>query len=187
MHSTSDFKKGLKILINKEPYVIVDFKHFKPGKGNAVTRTKLTNLVTGHNLEKTFKSGEKFEIPDIEFKLTSFLYESEGSFHFMDPGNYEQYALNHDVIKQAKNYLSEGLEVKICFFNERAVGLEIPLSVNLKVEYTEPGSKGNTATNATKPARLETGYEVQVPLHIHEGDLLKISTETGEYVERVSS
>ena len=187
MYQTSDFKKGLKILLDGEPYSIVDFNHFKPGKGNAITRTKLKNLVTGSNLEKTFKSGEKFAIPDVEYKDMNFLYKDESGFVFMDQVNYDQITLNDELVGDASQFLIENIEIKVCLFNERAVGLEMPKSVNLKVVQTDPGFKGNTVTNTFKPAALETGAVVQVPLHTKEGDLLKINAQTGEYIERVNS
>jgi elongation factor P len=186
MHSTSDFKKGLKILIDSEPYSIVDFQHVKPGKGNQFTRTKLKSLLTGSNLERTFKSGEKFEVPDVEYREMNFLYRDETGFNFMDQANYEQLSLNDQVVGDGANFLTENLEVKVCLFNGRAVGIELPKTVNLKVTSTAPGFKGNTVTGATKPATLETGHIVQVPLHIGEGDLLKVSTEDGSYSERVN-
>ncbi|MCB0412598.1 MAG: elongation factor P [Bdellovibrionales bacterium] len=186
MHSTSDFKKGLKLLIDGEPYTIVDFQHVKPGKGNQFTRTKLKNLLTGSNLERTFKSGEKFEVPDVVYREMSFLYKDESGFNFMDQSNYEQLALNDDIVGDGVNYLTENLEVKVCLFNDRAVGIELPKTVNLKVTDTDPGFKGNTVSGGSKPATLETGFVVQVPLHIAEGDLLKISTTDGTYSERVS-
>lgn len=187
MYGTSDFKKGLKILIEDEPYSITDFQHVKPGKGNAFTRTKLTHLVTGQNFEKTFKSGEKFGVPDVEYKEMAFLYEDDSGFNFMDQTSYEQLCLSHDLIANDKNYLIENMEVKICLFNERAVGVELPNSVVLTVQQTDPGFKGNTVSNTFKPATMETGLVVQVPLHINEGDRLKISTINGEYSERVNS
>ena len=186
MHSTSDFKKGLTLLLNDSPYVITDFQHHKPGKGNAVTRVKLRNLLTGSNLEKTFKSGEKFGIPDIEYKEMSFLYQDDSGFNFMDQVNYEQISLSADLVSDLSNYLMENMSVKVRFFNDRAVGLEFPKSVNLRVSQTDPGFKGNTVSNTTKPATLETGLVVQVPLHIKEGDLLKIHTDDGSYVERIN-
>ncbi|MCB0357310.1 MAG: elongation factor P [Bdellovibrionales bacterium] len=187
MYGTSDFKKGLKILFENEPYSVTDFQHVKPGKGNQFTRTKLKHLVTGQNLEKTFKSGEKFGVPDVEFKDMSFLYEDENGFNFMDQSSYEQICLSHELIGADKNFLIENMEAKICFLDGRAVGIELPNSVVLKVAQTDPGFKGNTVSNTTKPATLETGYVVQVPLHINEGDTLKINTVTGEYSERVNS
>jgi elongation factor P len=186
MHETSDFKKGLKILIDGEPYAVVDFQHVKPGKGNQFTRTKLKNLLNGSNLERTFKSGEKFGVPDILYRDMNFLYKDESGFNFMDQSNYDQMSLSAEVVGEGANYLIENLPVKICFFNDRAVGIEFPKSVNLKVVRTEPGFKGNTVNNTFKPATLETGHTVHVPLHINEGDLLKVNTTDGAYVERVS-
>jgi elongation factor P len=186
MYETSDFKKGLKILIEGQPFTIVDFQHVKPGKGNQFTRTKLKNLLTGSNLERTFKSGEKFEVPDIVYKDMNFLYKDESGFNFMDQTSYEQMALNTEVVGENANYLIENLQVQVCVFNDRAVGIEVPKSVSLKVTSTEPGFKGNTVSGTTKPATLETGHVVQVPLHINEGDVLKINTTDGAYVERVS-
>lgn len=186
MYECSDFKKGLKILLEGDPYSITDFQHVKPGKGNQFTRTKLRNLITGSNLERTFKSGEKFGVPDIVYKEMNFLYRDETGYNFMDQTSFEQLALSEELISTDANYLIENLEVKICFFNDRAVGVELPKSVNLKVKQTDPGFKGNTVQNTFKPAILETGYSVQVPLHINEGDTLKINTTDGTYVERVS-
>jgi elongation factor P len=186
MYETSDFKKGLQILIDGDPYSVVDFQHVKPGKGNQFTRCRLRNLITGQNLERTFKSGERFQIPDVMYKEMNFLYRDENGFNFMDPEDYEQVNLNPDVVAEGANYLMENLKVKVCFFNDRAVGIDLPTSVVLKVTATDPGFKGNTVTGTFKPATLETGYVVQVPLHTNVGDNLKIDTRTGEYVERVN-
>lgn len=186
MIGTSDFKKGTKLLIDDDPYVITDFQHVKPGKGNQFTRTKLKNLISGSNLERTIKSGEKFAIPDVVYQDMSYLYSDENGYHLMNQASYEQISLNEDIIGDSKNYLLENMEVKVCLFNDRAIGIEIAKSVELKVAQTDPGLKGNTVTNTFKPATLETGFVVQVPLHINEGDTLKISTSDGSYVERVS-
>jgi elongation factor P len=186
MYDLSDFKKGLQILVEGEPYAVVDFQHVKPGKGNQFTRTKMRNLLTGSNLERTFKSGEKFGVPDIVYKEMNFLYKDDSGFNFMDQTSFEQVALNVELVGDNANYLMENLPVKICFYNDRAVGLEPPKSVNLRVAQTDPGFKGNTVNNTYKPATLETGHIVQVPLHINVGDLLKINTEDGVYVERVN-
>lgn len=186
MYDLSDFKKGLKILLEGQPYSVVDFQHVKPGKGNQFTRTKLRQLITGSNLERTFKSGEKFGIPDVAYKDMAFLYKDESGYAFMDQTSYEQVALSAELLGDSANYLTENLQVSVCFFNDRAVGVEMPKSVNLKVVQTDPGHKGNTVTNTYKAATMETGYVAQVPLHIAEGDVLKISTEDGAYVERVS-
>ena len=186
MYDLSDFRKGLQILVEGEPYAVVDFQHVKPGKGNQFTRTKLRNLLNGSNLERTFKSGEKFGIPDIAYKDMNFLYKDESGFNFMDQTSYEQLTLDKDLLGFSANFLTENLAVKICFYNERAVGVELPKSVNLRVTQTDPGFKGNTVTGTYKPATLETGHVVQVPLHIGEGDLLKVNTDDGSYVERVN-
>jgi elongation factor P len=186
MYDLSDFKKGLKILIEGEPWSVVDFQHVKPGKGNQFTRTKLKHLITGNNLERTFKSGEKFGIPDVVFKDMDYLYKDENGFAFMDQSSYEQISLDTDFLGDAANFLVENLQVKVVFFNDRAVGVELPKSVNLRVTQTDPGFKGNTVNNTYKPATLESGFIVQVPLHIAEGDLLKINTTDGTYVERVN-
>jgi elongation factor P len=186
MIETNDFRKGLHVLLDGSPYVVVEFQHVKPGKGNQFTRCKLRNLLTGQLLERTFKSGEKFGIPDVMFREMTYLYKDESGFNFMDPENYEQLQLNPDLVGTGANFLIENLKVKVCFFNDRAVGIDLPVSVSLKVTDTEPGFKGNTVTGTFKAATLETGHKVQVPLHTKVGDLLKIDTRTGEYVERVS-
>lgn len=186
MYDLSDFKKGLKVLIDGEPYTVVDFQHVKPGKGNQFTRTKLKNLITGSNLERTFKSGEKFPVPDVAYKDMNFLYKDDNGYHFMDQTSFEQMTLSQELIGDNGNFLTENLGIQICLFNDRAVGIDLPKSVTLKVTQTDPGFKGNTVTNTYKPATLETGHVVQVPLHINEGDTLKVNTADGAYVERVS-
>lgn len=187
MYSTSDFKKGLKILIDGQPFSVIDFQHVKPGKGNQFTRTKLKNLISGSNLEKTYKSGEKFEVPDLMTRDCTYLYLDETGYVFMDKENYEQYIITANEIDDTKYYLTENLAVTIMFFNGRAIGVDVPTSVYLHVKQTDPGNKGNTVTGATKPAILETGLQVNVPLHVVEGDRLKIDSRTGEYVERANS
>ncbi len=184
MYTTSDFKKGLKVLIDGQPFSVVDFQHVKPGKGNQFTRTKLKNMISGANLEKTYKSGEKFEVPDVMTRDCTFLYKEETGFVFMDKENYEQYIMSPDNTGESANFLTENLEVTILFFNGRAIGVDVPNSVYLKVAQTDPGVKGDRVTGATKQATLESGYVVNVPLHITEGDVLKIDSRTGEYIER---
>ncbi len=185
MYSTSDFKKNLKVMIDGSPYTIIDFQHVKPGKGNQFTRTKLKNILTGSNLERTFKSGEKFEVPDIEFRDVTYLYQDE-HFNFMDQKNFEQFSLSSEVLGDSRLYLKENLQVNMILFNGRAISIDLPNHVVLKIKQTDPGLKGNTVSNTTKPAFLESGASVQVPLHINEGDLIKIDTVEGTYVERVS-
>lgn len=186
MHEVSDFKKGLKILIDGQPFKVVDFQHVKPGKGNQFTRTKLQNILTGTNLERTFRSGEKFEVPDVEIKEMNYLYTDDTGFNFMDMESFEQISMNENEVSSAAQFLIENLKVSILFFNERAVAVEVPKTVNLRVAETDPGLKGNTVQGGTKPAKLETGLIVTVPLHINVGDLLKIDTTEASYSERVN-
>ena len=186
MIQLSDFKRGTKVLVEGQPFVVVDFQHVKPGKGNQFTRTKLRNLLTGTNLERTFKSGEKFEIPDIMSRDVKFLYKDENGWNFMDQTSYEQFTMHDDDVGDSKNYLIENLDVSLLFYNGRAIGADCPNTVNLKVTKTDPGVRGNTVSGGSKPATLETGHVVQVPLHINEGDVLKVDTRTGDYVERVT-
>lgn len=187
MYELSDFKKGLKVLLEDNyPYTVIDFQHVKPGKGNQFTRCKLRNLVTGQNLEKTFKSGEKFGVPDVVNREMTYLYKDDNGFNFMDQSNYEQLSLHEHEVGESSNFLVENLVVSILFFNERAISVEVPKAVNMRVTKTDPGLKGNTVTGGTKQAVLETGLVVNVPLHINEGDLLRIDTSTNEYVERVN-
>ena len=187
MYQLSDFRKGLKILHNGDPYVVIDFQHVKPGKGNQFTRTKMRQLLTGTLVERTFRSVEKFEVPDVENRDMNFLYSDDGGFHFMDQATYDQISMSSDDVGDNSNYLTENLQVSVLFYNGRAVDIELPNTVQLKVAQTDPGLKGNTVTGGTKPATMETGASVQVPLHINEGDLLKIDTREGTYVERVNS
>ena len=184
MYDTSDFKKGLKILIKGEPYVILDFQHVKPGKGNQFTRTKLKNLLTQTGTETTIRSGEKFGIPDIIYRTLSYTYKNADIFYFMDKENYETVEIDTSVVGDAKYYLIESLEVMACFFNDKIIYIEVPKSLTLSVTQTEPGFKGNTVSNTTKPATMETGLIVQVPPHINEGDKLKINSADGSYIER---
>lgn len=183
--STSEFRKGLRILLEKEPFVIIDFQHVKPGKGGAFVKTRVKSLITGNVLDKTFRSGEKFEEPDLEEKDMQYLYREDDKYYFMDVNNYEQLFISEKNLGDTKNYLKEGMTIAVLFHNNATIGVEIQNFVNLQIVKTEPGIKGDTAQNATKPALLETGYTIQVPLFVDEGDIVKIDTRTGEYVERV--
>ena len=185
MYSTPDFRRGLKIEMNGEPFVMVEFQHVKPGKGGAFVRTTLKSLVTGNVIDKTFRSGEKVDKPDLEEKVMQYLYESDGDFHFMDNESYEQSFLTEDQLGDARNYLQENVNVTVLLHNGKPIGVEVPIFVELTVTGAEPGVKGDTASGATKPATLETGMVVQVPLFVEEGDVLKIDTRTGKYIERV--
>lgn len=186
MYETSDFKKGLKLMVEGQPYVIVDFQHVKPGKGNQFSRTKMRALLTGQNLERTFKSGEKFEVPNVENVEMTFLYKDDSGYNFMNQTNYEQITMMEHEIGDAKNYLSENLVVVITIYNDKPVLVDVPKAVNLTVAHTEPGIKGDRVSGATKPATMESGLVVNVPLHINEGDVLRIDTSEGAYVERVN-
>lgn len=186
MYETADFKKGLKLMVEGQPYVIVDFQHVKPGKGNQFSRTKMRSLLTGQNLERTFKSGEKFEVPDVENVEMTFLYKDDNGYNFMNQTSFEQMSMMEHEIGETKNYLHENLVVVITMYNGKAVNVDVPNAVNLKVAQTDPGIKGDRVSGATKPATMESGLVVNVPLHINEGDTLRIDTNEGAYVERVS-
>ncbi|MBF25325.1 MAG: elongation factor P [Flavobacteriales bacterium] len=187
MGTTADFKNGLCIKYNNDLWKIESFQHVKPGKGPAFVRTKIRNLKTSRILENTFTAGVKIEIVRIENRNYQFLYkEGDDTFHFMNQKNYEQVALQKDIIN-APAYLKEGSSVDIMFHaeNETPLSCSLPANVNLEITFTEPGEKGNTATNALKPATTETGVEVKVPLFINQGDIVKIDTSSGNYIERV--
>lgn len=186
MYELSDFKKGLRIMVEGSPYQVLDFQHVKPGKGNQFTRTKMRNLLTAQLLERTFKSGERFEVPNVENREMQYLYKDESGYNFMDKANYEQVAMNDNEIGEAANFLIENMEVTLLFYNERPVSVDVPKTVNLKVAKADPGVKGDRVTGATKHATMQTGLVVNVPLHINEGDLLRIDTASGEYVARVN-
>ena len=183
---TSEFRKGLSILVDNEPFVIVEFQHVKPGKGGAFVRTRLKSLMTGNVLERTFRSGDKVELPELEKRQMQYLYREEDRFYFMDVSNYDQLFINEENLGDSKNYLKEELVIEVLFYKGKTIGVEMQNFVNLKVVETEPGIKGDTAQNATKPALMETGFTLQVPLFIEQGDVLKIDTRTGAYIERVS-
>lgn len=186
MIETNDFKKNAKLMVDGQPYVIVDFQHVKPGKGNQFTRTKMRNILTGQNLERTFKSGEKFDVPNIMTRTANYNYKDDVGYYFMDQTNFETIAVNPEEVGDSANYLIDNIEVTVLFYNDRPFGVDVPNAVNIKVVQTDPGFKGNTVSGTTKPATLETGFVVQVPLHIKEGDVLRIDTRTGDYVERVN-
>ncbi len=186
MYETSDFKKGLKLMVEGQPYVIVDFQHVKPGKGNQFSRTKMRSLLTGQNLERTFKSGEKFDIPNVENVEMTFLYKDDNGYNFMNQTNFEQIMMMEHEVGEAKDFLTENLQVVLTIYNDKPVLVDVPKAVNMRVANTDPGVKGDRVTGATKPATMETGLVVNVPLHISEGDLLRIDTQNSVYVERVN-
>ncbi len=183
---TSSFKKGTKLIHNDQPFSIVEFQHVKPGKGNQFTRTKIRNLVTGSVLEVTYRSGEKVEAADVEDKSMTFLYADGEVYHFMDGKTFEQVEVNGELLAEKKGFILPEMAVGIVFWKGRPISMEIPQHVELRVEHTEPGVRGDTATNVTKPATLETGVQVNVPLFINIGDTIKVDTAAGSYLERTS-
>jgi elongation factor P len=183
--TTSDFRKGsTKILWNNEPWVVLDYQLVKPGKGGTYLRTKMKNLLTGRILEETFRSAEKFEEPDLEYKQMQYLY-ADAHFHFMDQESYEQVSFNEDQIVSAKKYLKDGIIYNILHFAGRPIAVEPPTFMILEVKETVPGVRGDTAQGGSKPATLETGLVVQVPLFINEGHKVKIDTREDKYIEKV--
>ncbi|MDA8122429.1 MAG: elongation factor P [Deltaproteobacteria bacterium] len=184
MYSTGDFRNGLKIEFEGEPYLIVYFQHVKPGKGGAFVRTKMKNLKTGSVLEHTFRSGDKVDKPDLEEREMQFMYKTGNQYHFMDTGSYEQIYLDEDHVGDYGNYLIENLSVKILFYRGEPIGIDLPIFIVLRIVESEPGVRGDTVSGGSKPARLESGAVVQVPLFLDVGDRIKVDTRTGTYIER---
>lgn len=186
MYQTNEFRKNLKIEVEGIPYQIVDFQHVSPGKGGAFTRTKLKNMLNNNVVEMTFKSGDKVDRPDMENIEFQYLYPEGDFFYFMNTKNYEQQPIDARAIGDAKLYLKENILVQILFFNGKPIGVEMPTFIDVKVVETEPGMKGDTVSGAMKPAIVETGAKVMVPLFIKEGDQLKVDTRDGSYVEKLN-
>ena len=184
MYSTTDFRKGLKIEVDAVPYEIVEFQHFKPGKGGAMMRTKLRNILTGRMQDITFRSGEKVEKPDLESREMQFLYREDSSLVFMDMTNYEQMHLDEENTGGKADFLKDGQECRVLLYKGKALEIDIPVSLVLAVTNTEPGAKGDTVSNVTKPATLETGLIIQVPLFVNIGDKVKVDTRSKEYLGR---
>nr|WP_242839748.1 elongation factor P [Syntrophorhabdus aromaticivorans] len=186
MASTSEFRKGLRILLDDEPFVIVDFQHVKPGKGGAFVRTRIKSLMTGNVLDRTFRSGDKVDLPELEETQMEYLYKEGDKYYFMDTSSYDQIFIDEKNLGDSKNYIKEGSVIEVLIYKGNPIGVEVQNFVNLRIVKTEPGVRGDTAQNATKPALLESGYTIQVPLFVEEGEVVKIDTRTGEYIERVS-
>lgn len=184
---TSQFRNGLKLELDGQPYVITYFQHVKPGKGGAFVRTKIKNLVTGRSVERTFRSGEKAEEANVEERSMQYLYHDGENLVFMDTESYDQTPISEEGVGEGRKFLKENTDVEVLFWNGNPINIELPAFVELEVTKSDPGLKGDTSSGATKPATLETGAEIQVPLFIKEGDILKIDTRTGEYSERKSS
>lgn len=182
--STNQFKAGMALLIDGELMFLIEYQHVKPGKGAAFVRTKLRSVKTGNVISRTFDGGEKFQDAFIEKRTLQFLYKSGEDYHFMDLSGYDQLQFKTEELQDAARYLTENLEVRAEMYEGRLVGMELPTTVTLKIAESDPGLKGDTSKSAMKPAVLESGYKLQVPLFVGPGDLIKVDTRTGEYAGR---
>ena len=187
MIDVNDLRKGVTFELDGNLYKVLEYGHHKPGRGNATIRIKARNLRNGNNLEKTFTSGDRVEDVRLEYRNVQFIYQDGELFHFMDNQTFEQPAISHEMLVDSINYLKEGMEVKLTFYNNEPIDIELPTSVDLQVTFAENALKGDTATGVTKKVRVETGYEVSVPNFVVEGDTIRIDTRTGEYLTRVAS
>lgn len=187
MYESSDLKKGLKFQIDQEPYVVVQFEFVKPGKGQALYKCRLKNMVTGAQFDKTFRSGEKFQEANLEEHEMEYLYSDNQGYCFMNTSTYEQEFLTDEQIGDAKAFLKDNTVCNVLLFEGRPIGISLPNFVELLITEAEPWAKGDTAAGSTKPATLETGHVVQVPPFVNQGEVIRIDTRTGEYVERVKS
>lgn len=185
MISAGEFRKGITIEIDGGVWVIVEFQHVKPGKGAAFVRTKIKNVIAGNVLERTFNPNDKFPRAHVERKEMQYLYNDGELYYFMDTETYEQLPLNRDIVEDAMNFITENMNVTVSFFKGSAFSVDAPNFVELTVTETDPGFKGDTATGAIKPAVLETGYKINIPLFVNTGDKIRVDTRTGEYMERV--
>jgi elongation factor P len=183
--STAEFRKGLKIVFDGQPYTIVDFQHVKPGKGGAFVRTKLKHMRAGRVIDNTFRAGEKVDLVDFDEKRMQYLYRDE-RYHFMDSETYEQVSLSKEEVGDAREFLKENIEVEVLYIDGSPAAIELPNFVELAIAHTDPGVRGDTAQGGTKSARLETGAVIQVPLFLNEGDIVKVDTRTGAYLGRVA-
>lgn len=187
MYQTSDIRKGLKVEMDGAPWTVVEFLFVKPGKGTAFTRTKFKNLLTGSVVERNIRTGENLVPADVEVHQMQYLYDDAEFFHFMNTEDYSQTRILHEVVGANKNWLVDEMMVDVLFYKGEPVSIEVPNFVELEITFCEPGVRGNTAQGASKPATLSTGAEVQVPLFIETGTVIKVDTRSGEYVERVRS
>ena len=184
MIETTDFKNGLALIVEGNLYVIVGYQHVKPGKGGAFVRTRLRDVKTKLVIERTFRSGDKFEEANLELKKLQFTYQAAGTYHFMDMNSYEEISITADALGESRKFLKEGMDVMTSWYNHNVIDVTPPFFVNLKVAETEPGVKGDTVKATYKPATLETGAIVQVPIFINPGETIQVDTRTGEYVGR---
>ena len=185
MYTASDLRKGLKVQIDGNPYIIIDFEFSKPGKGQALYRCKMRNMITGNQLVQTYRSVDKFEKADLEERKMQYLYNQDDEYHFMDTDNYEQLFITREHLGDNVNFLVDNMEVEVLFFNGKAIDVSLPIFVNLVVTQADPWAKGDTSGTDTKPVTVQTGYVLQVPPFVEEGDKIQIDTRTGAYVTRV--
>lgn len=184
MLSINDLKIGTKIIFNQEPHQVIYTEHSKLGRGGGILRTKIKNLISGATLEKTFAGAEKIQEAELETKKAQYLYKDAENFYFMDAKNFEQFSISSTQIGKMANFLKESAEIDILYFENKPINIQLPIKITLEITYTEPGFKGNTASTVLKPATLETGAQINVPLFIKDGDKIVIDTRTGAYVER---
>ena len=184
-YTASDLRKGLKIELEGIPYEVTEFNFVKPGKGQAMYKCRIKNMLLGTTMDKTFRAVDKIDTPNIESKTLAYSYQEGDKFIFMDNKSYEQVEIHQDVLGDQRFFLLEDLECEVLFFNGRAMTVTLPSFVIKEIVETEPGARGNTATNVLKPAKIDTGFEVGVPLFINQGDFIRLDTRTGKYVERV--
>lgn len=185
MYSASDLRKGLKVLIDGNPFIITDFEFSKPGKGQSLYRCKLRNMITGNQFSQTYRSNDKFEKPALEERKMQYLYNQDDEYHFMDSQTYDQIFITADQLGDNVNFLVDNMDVQVLFFEDKPIDVSLPIFVNLEVTKADPWVKGDTSGTDTKPVTVETGYGLQVPPFIEEGEKIQIDTRTGQYVTRV--
>ncbi|NQU41178.1 MAG: elongation factor P [Lentisphaerae bacterium] len=186
MYNASDLRKGLKIEIDGQPYAITDFTFTKPGKGQSIYTCKMKNMISGSTMTRQYRSNDKMDKPQLEQVELTYSYKDGDGYVFMNE-NYEQVTISEEVLGQAKNFLVEDMTVEVLYHNDKPIEVELPIFIEKAIAYTEPGARGNTATNVLKPATIDTGYEIHVPIFINQGDIVKIDTRTGDYAERVAT
>ena len=187
MISSNDFRNGVTIVIDNNLWTVIEFLHVKPGKGSAFVRTRLKNVKTGATVERTFRAGEKLERATVDTREMQMLYNDADGYHFMDLENFENITVQRDLIGDPADFLKDGMRIAVQFHGDNAIGVDLPAHVELRVEETDPGFKGDTATGATKPAKLETGASVNVPLFVNPGDVIRIDTRDRRYIGRAQT
>ena len=183
--STAEFRNGLKIEVDGEPYVIVEFQHVKTGKGGAFVKTKIKSIKSGNVIDRTYRSGEKIDVPELEEKTMQYLYAADKDRIFMDTSSYEQISMRELQLGDSINYLKENMEIKVLYYKGQPINIDIPMFVELTIAKTDPGVRGDTASGGSKPATLESGAVIKVPFYLNEGDVVKVDTRTGTFIERV--